>query len=321
MRALALAVALVGCYRPSDPACSIACTIGDPSTCPSGLACGAASYCEASGQNCNGILDARNDGAPESDGSTTGACNEFPTEAEVVAGGEYTTNAQRTRASILDGDIYVNDNEVDAPSRSSYVVAVSTPSIANEIYGGRLDPTGDLLYFATDVMTTSTSRIYVARRTGANTWQPPETVVLVRGTDVTLPEGTTVGASTHPMFGRRLLPIRIGTGFDEYIETSTGAVTQFEYKATYEPADLGVATLRAASFTATGLRVVFDGEVGQVSGIFVAERANANGPFGPAVLLRKNLESSVDTAPFLSADCKHLYWSRLGVAYHAVGIR
>jgi hypothetical protein len=58
------------------------------------------------------------------------------------------------------------------------------------------------------------------------------------------------------------------------------------------------------------------GAQGPTIGIFTSTRANVDAGWSPAELLR--VATSQASNPYLTQDCKHLYWTDVGITYHAI---
>jgi hypothetical protein len=222
------------------------------------------------------------------------------------------------RFSLTGSTVKVNETAPDSTNPSDYITVANPPGI--ELYSARIDPTGELIYLTSDDgAPMQFSNLYVARRQGPATFGAPESVALTNIiAPVQLPLGAQVGGSTDPSLGIRRMPIAVlgEDGFDEYRETSPNAVTSFQFTSKVTIADLHVTSMRDPSFTPDGLRLVFTGMVANVNGIYTATRANIDAAWDPATLLRAGQPN--DTQPYLTNDCKHLYWTRSGVTYHSV---
>jgi hypothetical protein len=331
-RALVAAVVLCGCYRPTDPACVIACTQGAANACPDGFVCGSASLCEsANGPTCNGLLDARSDDSSvDPDAVTPDApidapldgcvASAFSTPSALVVGYMFTVNLAHTRMSLTSGaDIRVNESAVDSSSLQDYPVVLMAPGSAVEMYSARMDPTGTIIFVTSDDGTLmSETLVHISRRTGPGAWSAFAPVTMRNGAmGVNLPLATVIGGTTDPSFGPRRLPVFDGIGsFAEYVEAMPNTPTDFVYARTTSANDLGVNLLREPNLTADGLRVVFFARANAIDGIYTSTRASVTAPWTPAVLLHES--TVMGSHPYLSNDCRHLYWTELAVGRHAV---
>lgn len=201
---------------------------------------------------------------------------------------------------------------------NDYVNAAYVPTQSTVMHAGHIDPPGELIYLTANYMGATGTGVYLARRIDIENWtMTPEVVTLVKnGTDPVLADGVTIGASTDPVHGKRRLVLSSATGFDEYIETTSE--TAFEYVASASLAALGVSFVREPSFSPSGLRVVFIGQSGTAIGVYTADRLTRDSAFGPARLL--HVGTPQDQTPYLSDDCRHLYWSTSSVVHHTTAI-
>ncbi len=324
---MAIAIAIGGCYRPGDdPACEITCTQGDPSTCPSGLVCGNANLCEPkTGQSCSGILDARMDSDVDIDAPIDGrmplSCDStsFPSTPETLISGFHVT-VDRTlgRMSIVSSnEVRVNETVPNSGNPSDYVLATSVPPGSIEMFSGRIDPSGAAIYASSDDgAPTIQTFVYVSQRVQLGVWTNYQAVTFKDGPNtITLPYGLAVGAATDPALGARRLPIgRFGASFDEFVEATPGALSEFTYLSTTSAMVLGVSLVRDPSFSADGLRVVFVGQQQTAQGIYTATRAGLSDPWNMPVFLRP--ATSQDQYPYLTANCEHLYWTSNSMVRH-----
>lgn len=326
---VAAALLLGGCYRPSDPACAIACTPG-PGACPSNLVCGAANLCEpTTGPTCNALLDARPDMDVDPDAdidartdAMPSGCNaaSFMPPTSLILGYQFTIDAAHARLSMTSGDeVRVNETNPDSNNAADYMTVAMKPAASIEMYTARIDPTGTLIYVTSDNGTAMDETLmFMTRRQAAGSWTGYETVTLKNVmAPLTFAIGAQLGGSTDPAFGKRRMPLWFGpNSFEEYVEETANAPNVFTFASSFNAADLGVTIAREPSFTPDGLRVVFAGQAGTVVGIFVSSRASVTANWEPAVLLYQG--SSSDGYPYLTNDCRHLYWSRQGMGLHAV---
>jgi hypothetical protein len=324
MRCLLIVVAVAaGCYRPSDPACVIACTQGTANACPDGFVCGSASLCEApNGPTCNGLFDARMDSTASDDGSVDGNlevdaaptpfCSQdmFLTPVAMIQAQQFTVNAQSTRMSAVGSSVYVNETAPGSSNMTDYPAVLGVPAGSIELYSGRIDPAGSTIFVTADNGTSMTASLaYVSTRMSAGVWGSYAPVLFeVNGTPAPLAIGSVFGGSTDPALGARRMPVGLATtSFDEYIEKVAGTPTLLRLERTVTAASLGVTSLRDPSFTPDGLRLVFAGEAGiMTNGIFTSTRASVASPWSPAILL---VGGTSITAPYVTNDCQTLYWT------------
>lgn len=168
----------------------------------------------------------------------------------------------------------------------------------------RLAPDGDFAFTRLASFTLGTYRIGTYQRAPDGTW--------LQGADLqmTATYGTMLAAMTRgsPRHGLRF--DSDAYVFEEEVEEVNGSWTLV---GTYHAADLGVAAFITPYLSPDGLRLVFWGtDAAAVPHVYYADRPDVMSRFGPAAAL----EVPVVYDPFLSEDCKRLYFTSLDSVFY-----
>ncbi|HEU0029837.1 MAG TPA: hypothetical protein VFQ53_04330 [Kofleriaceae bacterium] len=190
------------------------------------------------------------------------------------------------------------------------MVGVDAPALAS---------TGDRMILRAR-LDTGVDALVESVRTGENTWSPPQLIELrdINDTVIGFASGQepTQATDTQP----RHMLVDTDGAFTEYVEIQPLVWRQL---ATTTAGSLGIPELRNASLTENGLRLVYLGQPagGQLQRVYTYKRSTIDEPFtgAPTELYQNQVET--ESYPYLSNDCKLLWYVSAANQIREVGFQ
>ena len=323
---LLLLAALGACYSPAGEAtCKVECS-GPDSPCPGAMRCGDYNFCEKPGGETCGpggeIIDAfvpdpDAQGDAPVDGLVSGPClvaSTMISDDSIAPVGAWFVGDHFSQRAMMIGasNLMSYEGNFDV-SGATYARPVIEP-VGTEYRAPRLSPGGSEMYLKADV--SGTISFGLSTRTGPNAWSLHSNVVFKNGAQfIQFSDADNISPPT--LTNPRRLVVSSSNGFQEFTETNP---LLWKLALTVSTPILGgVSFLGQASLSPEGLKLVFQGQgAGLISAYYVTRPDVTQNFSGPAIEIPHNMQSSVYT-PFLSANCKHFYYtSNMGDVRHVL---
>lgn len=313
MRWLVAFVLITACYRPSldHERCVLCGTSGE---CPGELAC-IDGYCGGS-QTCTQTEDSGTTSDAPGD-TARRSCELVPFEDPLALGivppdsspASFTTDAAATFGAFKHTTTKIGTTPLSSP-----MFATVLDDAVSKNYAPHLSPEGNELFVQTDVDGMQLEYGFrVSYRNGGD-WSAPQTLTLrndnltisINGTDF---PGTPTAFAAGP---RRMMFLREQPGAWIELQEASPSGETWDQVATYAAPRFGLLRIYHPQLSADGLRVVFVGEGASNSfAIYVATRTDATEPFSGATVPLVSVNHGA-AHPFLSDDCRTLYYDLLG---------
>lgn len=227
-------------------------------------------------------------------------------------GSWFTADRTSGRATKLDVAATIRGSEGNTYNlpATGYTTIISSAIVSYD--APRLSPGGNELYAVED-----SSGFYSLIRTtwvAPLMWSSPQPVELASGAGFVLLAAGDAPSSVTTTNPRRMIISRTG-GYDEYVEVTP---TRWSRVSSVGASAFSVAFLGEGMLSPDGLRLAFRGQVGAANiGAYMVTRPDVATPFSPAAL-RLPTEPVNVSRPFLTDDCKHLYFTdgNTGILQH-----